>query len=98
MTELSVMQSSTDYVILSTQTHFILCTLHAHERKRFQRQYTTAAVSMIARVEGKSQCVTRLVRSQSAALTKQALLSAQRSVAQCKPLALGGAKRSSRKV
>jgi hypothetical protein len=36
--ELLVMQSSTDYVILSTQAFLILCTLHAHARKRFQRQ------------------------------------------------------------
>jgi hypothetical protein len=98
VTELSVMRSSTDYVILSTKTLFILCKLHAHERKRLQRQYTTAAVSMMARVEGKSRCDTRLFRSQSAALTEQTLLYAQRTVAQCKPLALGEAKRSSRKV
>lgn len=77
MTEFSVMRSSTDYVILSTQALFILCTIHAHARKRLQRQYITAAVSIMVRVEGKSQCVTRLVRSQSAALTEETLLSAQ---------------------
>jgi len=74
VTELSVMRSSTRYVTLSTLALFILCTLHAHAQKRCQRQYTTAAFSMIARVEGKSQSVTRLVRSQSAPLTKETLL------------------------